>query len=294
MSKISVIGAGRLGSTIAFAIAKERICDELVMIDIIEDLVKGEELDMGQTTICPVIGSTDYSNIKGSDLIVIVAGIARKPDMTREQLLGTNVKIMKSVIENVVKFAPDSLLLIVSNPMDAMAYVALKESGFDTSRVFGMGGVVDSNRFRYFLGLEFGVHVDKVEAVVIGQHGEIMVPLASSVKIEGLDSLDPEKIARAIERTKDAGREVIALKGATFYAPAHATSVMARIVMKDEKKLVPSSILIEDENVCLGMPIILGKNGVEEVRDLEMTLDEKALFKKAAKAMRENLVAVGY
>jgi len=294
MSKISVIGAGRLGSTIAFAIAKERICDELVMIDIIEDLVKGEELDMGQTTICPVIGSTDYSNIEGSDLIVIVAGIARKPDMTREQLLGTNVNIMKSVIENVVKYAPDTLLLIVSNPMDAMAFVALKESGFDKSRVFGMGGVVDSNRFRYFLGLEFDVHVDKVEAVVIGQHGEIMVPLASSVKIEGMSDLDPEKIARAIERTKDAGREVIALKGATFYAPAHATSVMAKIVMKDEKKLVPSSILIENENVCLGMPIILGKNGVEEVRDLEMTDEEKALFKKAAEAMRENLAAVGY
>ena len=203
MSKISVIGAGRLGSTIAFAIIKERICDELVMIDIIEDLVLGEELDMGQTTICPVSGSTDYSNIAGSDLIVIVAGIARKPDMTREQLLGTNVKIMKSVIENVVNFAPDTHLLIVSNPMDAMAYVALKESGFDKSRVFGMGGVVDTNRFRYFLGLEFGVHVDKIEAMVVGQHGEIMVPLASSVKIGGVDDPDPEKIARAIERTKE-------------------------------------------------------------------------------------------
>lgn len=294
MSKISVIGAGRLGSTIAFAIVKERICDELVMIDIIEDLVKGEELDMGQTTICPVVGSTDYGNVAGSDLIVIVAGIARKPDMTREQLLGTNVKIMKSVIENVVKYAPNALLLIVSNPMDAMAYVALKESSFDKSRVFGMGGVVDTNRFRYFLGLEFGVHVDKVQAVVIGQHGEIMVPLASSVKIEGMENLDLEKIARAIERTKDAGREVIALKGATFYAPAHAASIMARIVMKDEKKLVPSSILIEDENVCLGMPIILGRNGVEGVRALEMTEEEKVLFKKAAETMRENLATVGY
>jgi malate dehydrogenase len=194
----------------------------------------------------------------------------------------------------VVKYAPDSLLLVVSNPMDAMAYVALKESGFDKSRVFGMGGEVDSNRFRYFLGLEFGVHVDKVQATVIGQHGEIMVPLASSVKIEGLVSLDPEKVARAIERTKDAGREVIALKGATFYAPAHAASVMAKIVMNDEKKLVPSSVLIEDENVCLGMPIILGRNGVEEVRELEMTEEEKALFKKAAEVMRENLAVVGY
>lgn len=294
MSKISVIGAGRLGSTIAFAIMKERICDELVMIDIIEDLVLGEELDMGQTAICPVTGSTDYSNIAGSDLIVIVAGIARKPDMTREQLLGTNVNIMKSVIENVVKYAPDTKLLIVSNPMDAMVYVALKESGFDNSRVFGMGGVVDTNRFRYFLGLEFGVHVDNIQAMVIGQHGEIMVPLASSVKIEGVGDPDPEKIARAIERTKDAGREVIALKGATFYAPAHAASVQARIFMNDEKKLIPSSILIEEENVCLGMPIVLGRNGVEEVRELEMTDSEKELFKKAALAMRENLAAVGY
>jgi len=294
MSKISVIGAGRLGSTIAFAIIKERICDELVMIDIIEDLVHGEELDMGQTTICPVTGSTDYKNVAGSDLVVIVAGIARKPDMTREQLLGTNVKIMKSVIENIVKHAPDTKLLIVSNPMDAMAYVALKESGFGEKRVFGMGGIVDTNRFRYFLGLEFGVHVDKVDAMVIGQHGEIMVPLASSVKIEGMDNLDPAKIARAIERTKDAGREVIALKGATFYAPAHAVSVQARIFMNDEKKLIPSSIFIEEENVCLGMPVVLGRNGIEEVRELEMSESEKELFKKAALALRENLAAVGY
>ena len=187
MSKISVIGAGRLGSTIAFSIAKERIADELVIIDIIENLVRGEGLDLGQTTLLPVVGSTDYSHIKGSDLIVIVAGIARKPDMTREQLLGTNAKIMRSVIEQVLKYAPDTLILVVANPMDAMNYIALKESGFPEHRVFGMGGVVDSNRFRYFLADEFDVHVDRVEAVVVAQHGQIMVPLASSVKIEGID-----------------------------------------------------------------------------------------------------------
>jgi len=293
MTKISVIGAGRLGSTIAFSIIKERIAEELVLIDIIENLVLGEGLDLGQTAICPITGSTDYSEITGSELIVIVAGIARKPGMTREQLLGTNVKIMKSVIEQVVHYAPDSKLLIVSNPMDSMAYVALKESGFDKSRVFGMGGVVDSNRFRYFLSREFCVHVDKVQATVVGQHGEIMVPLASSVNIEGLE-LDPEKIKRAIERTKDAGREVIALKGATFYAPAHAASVMARIVVNDEKALIPSSVLYEEENVCIGMPVILGKNGVEEVKEMIMTEEEKRQFKEAATALRENLAAVGY
>jgi malate dehydrogenase len=294
MSKISVIGAGRLGSTIAFAIAKEDICDELIVIDIIEDLVKGEGLDLGQTCIVPVIGSTDYSNIEGSDLIVIVAGIARKPDMTREQLLGTNSKIMQSVIDNVLKYAPDSKLLVVANPMDAMTFIALKQSGFDRSRVFGMGGVVDTNRFRYFLANEFGVHIDKVDAFVVGQHGEIMVPLASSVKIEGIDNPDPERIKQAIARTKDAGREVIALKGATFYAPAHAASIMAKIFMNDEKKLVPSSILVEEENVCIGMPIILGRNGVEEVKQLEMTPEEQEIFKKAADNLRENLASIGY
>jgi len=294
MTKISVIGAGRLGSTIAFAIAKERIADEMVIIDIIENLVKGEGLDLGQTTILPVVGSTDYSSIAGSELIVIVAGIARKPDMTREQLLGTNVKIMRSVIEQVQEHAPEALLLIVANPMDAMTYVAFKESGFPVHRVFGMGGLVDSNRFRYFLANEFGVHVDDVSATVIGQHGIIMIPLASSVKIEGMEYLDQEKVDRAIERTKDAGREVIALKGATFYAPAHAVSMMAKMIMKDEKQLVPSSIYIPEEDVCLGMPIILGKNGVEEVKHLEMTEGEKVLFKKAAAAMRENLEKVGY
>jgi malate dehydrogenase len=294
MPKVSVIGAGRLGSTIAFSIAKERIADELVIIDIIENLVRGEGLDLGQTTLLPVTGSTDYSHIAGSEVVVIVAGIARKPDMTREQLLGTNAKIMRSVISQVLTYAPDTLILVVANPMDAMNYIALKESGFPEHRVFGMGGVVDSNRFRFFLADEFGVHVDTVQATVIGQHGLIMVPLASSVKIEGFECLDPLKIARAIERTKDAGREVIALKGATFYAPAHAVSVMVKAIIEDEKVLIPSSIYIPEEDVCLGMPVILGKNGIEKVMDLEMTAEEKALFKEAAKAMRENLASVGY
>jgi malate dehydrogenase len=294
MTKISVIGAGRLGSTIAFSIAKEQIADELMIIDIIENLVKGEGLDLGQTCLLPVIGSTDYSHIKGSNLIVIVAGIARKPNMTREQLLGTNAKIMRSVIEQILKYAPEALILVVANPMDAMNYIALKESGFPDHQVFGMGGVVDSNRFRFFLADEFGVHVDSVHATVIGQHGQIMIPLASSVKIDGMDYLDPARVDRAIERTKDAGREVIALKGATFYAPAHAVAIMARIIMKDEKALVPASIHIPEEKVCLGMPVILGKNGVEEVKHLDMTEKEKALFKEAAAAMRENLESVGY
>jgi malate dehydrogenase len=293
MTKISVIGAGRLGSTIAFSITKENVAKELVIIDIIEDLVEGEGLDLGQTSLCSVVGSTDYSNIKDSDLIVIVAGIARKPDMNREQLLGTNAKIMRSVMEQILQHAPNSCLLIVSNPMDAMTYIALKESGFDWKRVFGMGGVVDSNRFRYFLSKEFEVSVDKVEAMVIGQHGEIMVPLASSVKIEGVRN-DEEKIKRAIERTKDAGREVIALKGATFYAPAHAASTMVRIFAKDEKALIPCSVLIPEKDVCLGVPIILGKRGVEEVVELEMSDEEKTAFKKAAVALRDNLSKVGY
>jgi len=294
MTKISIIGAGRLGSTIAFSIAKERIADELALIDIIENLVKGEGLDLGQTCILPVVGSTDYAHIAGSDLVIIVAGIARKPDMTREQLLGTNAKIMKSVIEQVLEHAPETLLLVVANPMDAMTYIALKESGFDRGRVFGMGGVVDSNRFRYFLAMEFGVPVERVEAVVTGQHGEIMVPLASSVRIEGIDTLDVGKVATAIARTRDAGREVIALKGATFYAPAHATAIMAGMVMNDARKLVPASVYLEEEDVCIGLPVILGRNGVEEVKELEMTDEERRLFKKAAAALRENLAAVGY
>ncbi|MBI5001304.1 MAG: malate dehydrogenase [Euryarchaeota archaeon] len=294
MSKISVIGAGRLGSTIAFSVAKEQISDELVLLDIIENLVIGEGLDIGQTCLCHVTASMDYSNISGSDLIIIVAGIARKPDMTREQLLGTNVKIMKSVIEQVHKYAPNSKLLVISNPMDSMTYVALKESGFEKKKVFGMGGVVDSNRFRYFLAREFGAHVENVEATVIGQHGEIMIPLVNSIKIRGVERLDKDKIDRAIARTKDAGREVIALKGATLYAPAHATSTMARIVMNDEKKVVPSSVYLEEEDVCIGLPVLLGKNGVEEIIMPKMTEEERKVFQKAATTLREHLSGVGY
>ncbi len=294
MRRITVVGAGRLGSTIAFSIAKEKICDELVLIDIIENLVLGEGLDLGQTALHTIKASTDYSHIAGSDLVVIVAGIARKPGMTREQLLGTNAKIMKSVIDQVQKHAPDARLLIVANPMDAMTYIAIKESGWDWRRIFGMGGVVDSNRFRYFLGLGFGVNVFDVEAMVVGQHGEIMVPLASSVKIKGVDDPDPEKVKIAIERTKDAGREVIALKGATFYAPAHAAAQQARVFMNDEKTVVPSSVLLPEGDVCLGMPVVLGREGVISVEELVMTDEEKETFGKAAKAMRENLASVGY
>jgi len=283
-----------LGSTIAFSIAKERIADEMVIIDIIEDLVKGEGLDLGQTCILPVTGSSDYGNTANSDLIVIVAGIARKPGMTREQLLGTNAKIMKMVIEQILEHSPEALILVVANPMDAMTFIAIKESGLDVNKVFGMGGIVDSNRFRYFLSREFSTPVDKVEAMVLGQHGEIMVPLASSVRIEGIDQPDPMRIQSAIERTKDAGREVIALKGATFYAPAHATSTMARIIMNDEKKLVPCSVYYEEKDVCIGLPVILGKNGIEEVVSLDMTASEKELFEEAAVALRENLSKVGY
>lgn len=294
MTKISVIGAGRLGSTIAFSIAKERIADELVIIDIIEDLVKGEGLDLGQTCILPVIGSTDYVHIAGSDLIVIVAGIARKPGMTREQLLGTNAKIMKSVIGQIQIYAPDACILVVANPMDAMCYIALKESGFPRHRVFGMGGVVDSNRFKYFLSLEFGVPLGSVDGMVVGQHGQIMIPLASSVKIAGIDNPERARIERAIERTKDAGREVIALKGATFYAPAHAVSVMSRMFMKDTKEIVPSSVYLESEEVCIGQLIRLGKDGVQEILEIDMTDDEKVTFLEAARALRENLSSVGY
>ena len=294
MTKVSVIGAGRLGSTIAFSIAKERIAEELVLVDIIENLVKGEGLDLGQTALLSVTYSTDYSHIQGSDLCVLVAGVARKADMTREQLLQTNVKIIKSVIEQVKKYAPDTMLLEVANPMDAMTYIVLKESGFAKNRVFGMGGVLDTNRFRYFLSLEFSVPIDKVSAMVVGQHGQIMVPLASSVTIEGIDNPNPGKIARAMERTKDAGREIIALKGATLNAPAHAVSIMVKAFLSDEKMLLTGSVFNEEEDVCIGMPIILGGNGVEEVRRPEMTPDEEKLFLEGAKDLRENLAKVGY
>ncbi|MCI0497019.1 MAG: malate dehydrogenase [Thermoplasmata archaeon] len=293
MGKIAVIGAGRLGSTIAFAIMKENITDELVIIDIIENLVMGEGLDLGQTCMCRVTGSTDYAAITGADLIVSVAGIARKPDMTREQLLGTNAKIMTSVSEQAVRHAPDALMLVVANPMDAMTYIALQETGWGPDRVFGMGGVVDTNRFRYFLSLEFGVPVEDVEGIVLGQHGEVMIPVASSVRIRG-KTADPERVARAVARTKDAGREVIALKGATFYAPAHATSQMVRVIMQDLKEVVPTSVLIEGQRVCLGMPAVLGRKGVEKVLEPDLTATERAVFLEAAAALRGNLEAVGY
>lgn len=294
MTKVAVVGAGRLGSTIAFSIAKEGNAHELVIIDIIENLVRGEALDLGQTTLLRVEGSTDYRSMAGSDLVVIVAGIARKPDMTREQLLGTNARIMQSIIGQVLIHAPDTLILVVSNPMDAMTYIALKESGFPPHRVFGMGGVVDSNRFRYFLADEFHVHPDNVRATVVGQHGEIMIPLTGSVRIDGIENPDPARIARAIERTRDAGREVISLKGATFYAPAHAASVMVRAVLRDERQTLPSSVLIPGEEVCLGTPVILGREGVVEVMTPGMTREESRQWRDAIQALRENLEGIGY
>ncbi|MEW5937008.1 MAG: malate dehydrogenase [Candidatus Thermoplasmatota archaeon] len=293
MVKISIVGAGRLGSTIAFSIAKERLATEMVLVDIIENLVMGEELDIGQTCIMPTVGTMDYSAIEGSEIVVVVAGIARKPDMTREQLLGTNIKIMKSVIAEVKKHAPEAKLLIVSNPVDPLTYVALRESGSKREMVFGMGGAVDSLRFRYFLGKEFEVPVEQVEGMVIGQHGEVMIPLTRSVKIRS-KPIDQGKLKNAIAKTRDAGRAVIELKGATFYAPAHGTSLVVKAMVEDRKELIPSSVLLEEHKVCMGMPAIIGRNGVEKVLEPELTEEERAEFQAAVKAIRSSLEPFGY
>lgn len=297
--KITIIGAGNVGATCAhWAAAKE--LGDIVLIDVVEGIPQGKALDLMEAAPVEgfdaiITGTNNYEDTKDSDVVVITAGIARKPGMSRDDLLATNCKIVQSVTEQVVKYSPNAYIIVVTNPLDVMTYVALKTSGFPPNRVFGMSGVLDSARFRTFVALELGISFEDVTTFVMGGHGDDMVPLvrytyAGGIPIEKL--IPAERIAAMVERTRKGGAEIVNyLKtGSAFYAPGASVVQMVEAVLKDKKRILPVAAYLQGEygyhDIYLGVPAIIGGGGVEKVLEIELTPEEKAALDKSANSVR--------
>lgn len=295
---IGLVGSGRVGSTLAMILAQRNV-DDITLVDIIQGLPQGEALDLSHMAAelgvdVEIKGSNDYSALHGADLVVVTAGLARKPGMTRMDLLLKNAGIIKGVSQEIAKHAPDSRVIMVTNPMDAMTYVALKTTGFGKKRVLGMGGMLDLSRFKQLLCEDLKVSRASVNALVVGEHGESMTPLPSYTSVNGVPLrhfLTDAQIAQDIEKTRKVAAEVIALKGATFYAPANGIARMVEAIKYDKKMLLPVSAYLEGEygvsGICIGVPAIIGGEGVEKVVELELTGEEKASFEKGAVTLKE-------
>jgi len=295
---ISIIGAGKVGSSAAFNILRYRISD-VVLIDVFESLAKGEALDMMQAA--PAIefdgkirGTNDFSEMEGSEIVIITAGEARKPGMTRIDLMNKNAKMVKSIVKEVVRYAPECKLMLVTNPVDVMTYIAHKESGFERNRVFGMGNILDTLRFRSYIALELSVSREDVRALVIGEHGDSMVPLVEYASVSGIPItrlLTREQIEKIVDLTVTSGSDVIKLKGATTYAPAAVIAIMADAILRGRNRVMSVSTYLQGEygftDVSIGVPVVLGKNGVERILELELTPETKKLLEKSVSTIKE-------
>ena len=298
--KVAVIGAGNVGANTAMRIAEKNLAD-VVLIDVLEGIPAGKALDL--TEAAPIEGhdmritgfSNDYSHVEGSDIVVITAGVARKPGMSRDDLLSTNMGIMNSVVREVSRIAPDSILIIVSNPLDAMCHVALDVSGFHRDRVIGMAGVLDSARFSAFIAEELDVSVENIQAFVLGGHGDSMVPLPRYSTVAGIPvtELLPEKrINEIIKRTRFGGAEIVGLlkTGSAYYAPSSAVTEMVRAILQDKKKILPCSVCLDGEyginDLFIGVPVKLGSKGVEQIIEIGLTEEEKEALDRSADAVR--------
>jgi malate dehydrogenase len=299
-SKVSVIGAGNVGATLAQRIAEWGYAD-VVLVDIIEGLPQGKGLDMLQTgpitgSDAGVIGTNSYEETTNSDIVVITSGVPRKPGMSRDDLVLTNMNIVKSVTEQVAKYSPKSILIMVANPLDAMTQLALHVSKFPRKRVFGQSGILDSSRFRTFIARELNVSVEDVNACVLGGHGDTMVAIPRLTTVGGIpitELLPQETVTKIVERTVKGGGEIVALlkTGSAFYAPAAATAQMVESILLDKKRILPCAVHLEGEygikGVVVGVPAKIGKDGMEQVIELKLTAEESAALKKSAEAVRE-------
>lgn len=299
--KVTVVGAGAVGATCADNIARKELCTDLVLLDIKEGLAEGKAQDMMQTAALlgfstRITGSTnDYSKTAGSDVVVITSGIPRKPGMTREELIGTNANIVKHVTENILQHSPNAIIIVISNPMDTMTYLALKSSGLPKNRVIGMGGILDSSRFKYQISQHLSCDPADLNATVIGGHGDTtMIPLIryatwNSNPVSAL--LDADKQKQIVADTMVGGATLTKLLGTSaWYAPGAAGAALVEAIVRDEKKLFPCCVYLEGEygqnDICLGVPVVIGKNGWEKVVDYKLNAEEQELFTKSADAVR--------
>jgi malate dehydrogenase len=304
--KVSVIGAGNVGATAAHWIASKELAD-VVLVDIAEGIPQGKALDLLQAMPIEkrdsfVVGSNDYDATANSDIVVITAGIPRKPGMSRDDLLNTNYKIMQDVVGKVVAASPNAILIVVSNPLDAMAQAAYKISGFNRERVIGMAGVLDSARFRTFIAQELNVSVENVTAFVLGGHGDTMVPLARYSTVAGIpitELIPEDRLKALIDRTANGGAEIVKyLKtGSAYYAPSAATTEMVEAILKDKKKILPCAAYLQGEyginGLYVGVPCKLGARGLEQIIEIKLTEEEKAALQKSAGAVKELVNVIG-
>ena len=299
-SKVTIIGAGNVGATTAQRVFDRGYAD-LVLVDIVDGLPQGKALDMLESgpvlgTDASIVGANGYDETEGSDIVVITSGIARRPGMSRDDLLLTNMKIVTSVVEETVKRSPDCILLIVTNPLDAMAQRAFQVSGFPKNRVFGMAGILDTARFRAFLAQELNVSVDAVSAFVLGGHGDTMVPIVGSTTVGGTPIsklISKQRIDEIVQRTRDGGAEIIALlkTGSAYYAPSASIAQMVESILLDKKQILPCTAYLEGEyglnGLYVGVPVKLGAGGIEDIIEFELTADETAALKHSADAVEE-------
>jgi malate dehydrogenase len=298
--KVTVVGAGNVGATCANVIAHKELANEVVLVDIKEGFAEGKALDIWQTSPINLydtrtIGSTnDYSKTANSDVVVITSGLPRKPGMSRDDLISTNAGIVKSVTENIIMHSPNAKIIIVSNPLDVMTYVAYLTAKVDSSRVFGMAGILDTARYRSFLAEELNVSPKDIQAVLMGGHGDTMVPLPRYTTVGGIpvtELIDADKLDAIVERTKKGGGELVNLMGTSaWYAPGAAAAQMVEAIVRDQKRIFPVCAWLQGEygmkDIYLGVPVVLGKNGIEKIIELDLNADEKALLEESAVAVK--------
>ncbi|MGA9406773.1 MAG: malate dehydrogenase [Bacteroidota bacterium] len=301
--KITVIGAGNVGASSAQRIAEKELANEVVLVDVVDGLPQGKGLDMYESAPVEgfdskIIGTNTYDATANSDIVLITAGLARKPGMSRDDLLNTNAGILKTVTEQAVAKSPKAILIVVSNPLDVMVYVALKVSGFDRHRVMGMAGILDTARFRTFIAMELNVSVEDVTAFVLGGHGDSMVPLPRYTSVAGIplgDLLPQERIDALVTRARNGGIEIVNyLKtGSAYYAPSSAAVQMVEAIVKDKKRVLPCAAYLQGEyglrDTVVGVPMKLGKNGIEQIMEIKLTPEESAALKKSADDVKSNI-----
>ncbi len=300
MSKVTVIGAGNVGATCANVLAHKDFINEVVLIDIQGNMAAGKALDTWQQApidyySTKLVGGDNYELTANSDIVVITAGIPRKPGMTRDDLVATNAKIVTSVMSSVLKYSENPIIIVVSNPLDVMTYAAFKKAGLPATRVMGMAGVLDTARYRAFLATELGVSPKDIQAILMGGHGDTMVPLPRYTTVAGIpvtELIEKDKLDAIIARTKDGGGELVRLMGTSaWYAPGAAAAQMVEAILKDEKRVFPCCTYLDGEyglsGFCVGVPVVLGKNGIEKVIELQLNEDETELLNQSAKAVKE-------
>jgi malate dehydrogenase len=300
LKKVTIVGAGNVGATCAYSIANRRLAD-VTLVDIVEGVPQGKALDMMEATPivggdCKIVGTNNYVDTQDSDIIVITAGLARKPGMSRDDLLYKNVAIVGSVVEEVVKYSPNAILILVTNPLDAMVWVAEQKSGFPRERIMGMAGVLDSSRFQAFIAMELGVSQENTHAFVLGGHGDTMVPLSRYSTVAGVpitELMAPEQVARIEDRTRNGGAEIVKLlgTGSAYYAPGEAVAEMIEAILLDKKKIMPVAVKLQGEygvdGLFVGVPAVLGAAGMERVFEIELTEQEQEEFDRSVAHVRE-------